>query len=394
MSGLTGRLRRAAAMSFLIPYPFSILAQSTIPLHRGPGHLRTIQVRVGADSAPYLFDTGGGVDVISPRDSATLGCTPGGLGFGVRLSGEALSGRTCANVTLGIGPLTVTDDRGVMDLAKMLGPQAPEVHGQVSLKSFAGRTLTLDLAHDRIILETPASAAARVRRMTPVTMRLATGEGGGQLTPYVGIRAPGGAMLWFEWDSENGASTLIAPYALAMLGGDSTARGGDVSLPLARGLDVLAPVMVKKGMIHDGVLSAAFLERAVWTVDLKDGRMWVGPVAPLLSLPAASASVVTSPEKDPVGVYESTAMVGTHTQGAIVLITREGGKLTGHLRPVGEEQVFELRNVAFTGNVLSYEVPVQNPIVTRVTFDGVNGSGIWGDGGVKRGGKVTLVKRG
>ena len=101
----------------------------TIPFTRGPGHLRTIKVQVGTDSADYLFDTGGGITVISPRDSALLGCTPGGRGFGVRLTGEVLSGRNCANVTLGIGPLQVTSDAGVLDLTRMLGPRAPAGRG-------------------------------------------------------------------------------------------------------------------------------------------------------------------------------------------------------------------------------------------------------------------------
>jgi hypothetical protein len=76
---------------------------AVISLRRGPGHLRTLRVLVGGDSADYLFDTGGGVTVISPQDSALVGCVPGGRGFGVRLTGEALTGRNCANVTIGAG---------------------------------------------------------------------------------------------------------------------------------------------------------------------------------------------------------------------------------------------------------------------------------------------------
>ena len=368
-------------------------APTVIALSRGAGHLRTIRVRVGRDTADYLFDTGGGVTVISPRDSAQLGCTIGGKGFGVRLTGEVLTGRTCANVSLGIGPFTVTDDPGVMDLAKLLGPRAPAVRGQISLKSFAGRSITLDLAHDQLIVETPASLAARVRGMTPVPVRLATGENGGQLSAYVGVRAPNGAMLWMEWDSENNASTLIAPYALAMLGGDTTQRASDVRLALGEGNTVTVPVLLKKDMIHDGVLSAGFLERAVWTLDLEHGRMWVGPVAPLLELPHDTIAAIAPPTKDPVGIYESVVMVGGHPQRAVVEITRVNGALVGRSRPIGEDQPIALSDIAMTGNELSYRVMIPNPVPLHLTFDGLKGSGTWGDGGVQRGGAATSIKR-
>lgn len=387
------------ALCMMLSQPVRGQAQRTggsptvISLTRGPGHLRTMRVRVGRDTADYLFDTGGGVTVISPQDSAQLGCVVGGKGFGVRLTGEVLAGRKCANVSLGIGPLTVTDDPGVMDLSKLLGPRAPAVRGQVSLKSFADRQITLDLAHDQLIVETPASLAARVRTMTPVAVRLATGENGGQLTAYVGVKAANGAMLWFEWDSENNASTLIAPYTLAMLRGDTTQRASDVRLPLAAGHDVIVPVLLKRDMVHDGVLSAGFIERAVWSLDLEHGRMWVGPVAPLLELPRDTVARVVPPATDPVGVYESVVMVGGHPQRAVIEITRMNGALVGHSRPLGEDQPIALSDIVMTGNELSYKVMIPNPVPVHLTFDGLKGSGTWGDGGVQRGGAATSIKR-
>lgn len=364
-----------------------------IPFTRGPGHLRTIKVRVGTDSADYLFDTGGGITVISPQDSALLGCTPGGRGFGVRLTGEVLSGRNCANVTLGIGPLRLTSDAGVMDLTKMLGPRAPAVRGLISLNAFGGRALTLDLAHERMTVETPASLTERVRHMTPVPMRIATGEHGGQLTVYVGLRARNGAMLWMEWDSENNASTLISPQALEMLGGDSSSRATDLPVTLAPGLDVVIPTLTKANMIHDGVLSAGFMERAVWTVDLARGKLWVGPIAPLVALPDSAARIaVTPPSRDPVGVYRTTTHVGARANSGVMEIRRDGGRLVAAVRDVGEDDLHPLFDVAMHGDTLSYDIHLPGPVPVRIVFDGVTGKGTWGDGGVKRGGATEAVK--
>lgn len=388
-SGAAAQNRLAAAAS-----TSSLSAPVTIPFTRGPGHLRTIRVRVGPDSADYLFDTGGGVTVISPQDSALLGCTPGGRGFGVRLTGEVLSGRTCANVTLGVGPFSVTTDAGVMDLAKLLGPGAPRVRGLVSLNAFEGRALTLDLAHEQMIVETPTSLAARVRSMVPLPMRLATGEHGGQLTVYVGIRARNGAMLWFEWDSENNASTLVSPLALALLGGDSTSRMTDLPVTLAPGLEVAIPMMTKGNMIHDGVLSAGFMERAVWTVDLEHGTLWVGPIAPITVLSDAGGGngEPTPPSLDPVGVYRTTTHVGTRANAGVMEIRRERGRLVAQGRDVGEDDVHTLYDVVMQGDTLRYDIHIPGPVPVQVVFDGLIGRGTWGDGGVKRGGATEAVK--
>ena len=382
--------RRASGIAAPAP---SATAPLTIPFTRGPGHLRTITVRVGTDSAAYLFDTGGGITVISPQDSAMLGCLPGGRGFGVRLTGEVLSGRNCANVTLGIGPLRVTSDAGVLDLTKMLGPRAPSVRGLISLNAFDGRALTLDLTHERMIVETPASLAERVRHMTPVPMRIATGEHGGQLTVYVGVRAQNGAMLWMEWDSGNNASTLVSPQALAMLGGDSSARMTDLPVALAPGVDAVIPMMTKSDMIHDGVLSAGFMERAVWTVDLAQGRLWVGPIAPLTVLPDGLERIaVTPPARDPVGVYRTTTHVGARSNTGVMEIRRDGGRLVASVRDVGEDDVHALYDVAMRGDTLTYDIHLPGPVPVRVVFDGAAGTGTWGDGGVKRGGVTEAVK--
>jgi len=364
----------------------------TLPLHRGPGHLRTITVRVAGRDVEYLFDTGGGVTVISPEDSVTLGCVPGSKGFGVRLTGEPLRGRNCANVNLTIGHMESRTDAGVMDLAKLLGPGAPPVHGMISLMSFRGRLLTLDLAADRLIVETPQSFAERTRHMTPIDVRLATGPNGGELEAFVGLTARNGAKLWFEWDSENNASTLIAPSAAALLGADTTSTALDVPVQFAEGVSATVPAHLKSDMIHDGVLSAGFLERATWSVDLEHGRMWVGSIAPIPTLPA-EPSDVPPPGVDPTGVYETIVTIGDRQQHGVLTIVRRDGRLAGTTRAIGDDQVVPLRNIAITRQELSYEPAVPNSFPVKLSFDGSRGEGTWGDGGVKRGGAITAVKR-
>jgi hypothetical protein len=267
------------ALAALGAAPAVARSQTVVPLAHPTPTMRTVRVAIGGDTLDFLFDTGGGVTVISPAVAAKVGCTPSGRSVGFRMTGQMLSGPYCHDVALSIGGLALRDDAGVMDFAQILGPNAPHVDGMISLSTLRGKALTLDLERNQLVIETPATLARRVRDMTPLTARLATGISGGELGVFVGVPVEK-TMLWLEWDSENNARTFLAPHAATLLGvTDSTGRG-DVALPLA---PTLRPVLAvqKKEIIHDGVLSARFLERATWTVDLTTGRMWVGPIAPM-----------------------------------------------------------------------------------------------------------------
>jgi len=201
-------------------------------------------------------------------------------------------------------------------------------------------------------------------------------------------------MLWFEWDSENNASTLVSPQALALLGDDSTSRMTDLPVTLAPGVNVVIPMMTKANMIHDGVLSAGFMERAVWTVDLARGELGVGSIAPIATLAGSLASLASlrPPSRDPVGVYRTTTHVGARANAGVMEIRRENGKLVAFARDIGEDDAHPLYDVAMHGDTLSYNIRIPGPVPVQLVFDGVSGKGTWGDGGVKRGGVTEAVK--
>lgn len=269
----------ALAVANALTTPTFAQSPVVIPLGHPTPTIRTVRVAVAGDTLDFLFDTGGGVTVIAPEVAARLGCVPSGRSVGFRMTGQMLSGPYCHDVPLLVGGIVLRDDAGVMDFAKILGPNAPKVAGMISLSTLRGRALTLDLPHDQLVVETPASLATRVRGMTPLAARLATGVSGGELGVFVGVPA-GTTMLWLEWDSENNARTFLAPHAATLLGvTDSTGRGA-VALPIAPNVRPVIAVQAKD-IIHDGVLSARFLERAIWSVHLAAGRLWVGPIAPV-----------------------------------------------------------------------------------------------------------------
>jgi hypothetical protein len=386
-----------AATALLLATPPALPARPAphdpvvIPLgHLGDGRLRTIRVRAGDDTLDFLLDTGNGTTLLGRDVAARVGCRPGGHAVGFRMTGERVGGETCAGVRLDVASIPVEATTGVVDMAALLDTPAPRVHGVVSLRTFAGHAVTLDLAHDQLVVETPASLARRTRTMRELPARIATGVSGADLDLFVGLRA-GGVPLWLEWDSGHQAPTFLAPHAARLLGVADSAMRADAALPLLPDDTVTAPVVVKD-IIYDGVLSAGFLERAVWTVDSEHGRVWVGPVARIPTLPTTSVPDVTPPTAEPAGTYETWANVGGRTQHGVLTIARVGGALRGTVRGVGEEGELVLRDVSMQGNELRYFLPLRDPTPVRVTFDGLVGTGTWGDP-AGRGGSLRVTKR-
>ncbi|MFQ5680225.1 MAG: hypothetical protein ACE5HP_12310 [Gemmatimonadota bacterium] len=249
--------------------------------------LRTLAVEVGGDTLPFLFDTGGGVSLVTPSVAEALACSPHGRKAGFRMRGEPVEFRLCDDVTLRVAGLEVPHRTiAVWDLMAVLPEGFPPLGGLVSLQTFQDRALTVDLAAGELIVETAASLAARTSAMKELEARIATGIDGGSLTLFVAANTPQG-KLWFLLDSGNIDRTLLAPHAafeqLGLSRPDERSRGAGgrvelsgVPLPLVGLEPQRTPVAVQR-LIYDGVLGAAFLRDRAITLDLFRGRAWASP---------------------------------------------------------------------------------------------------------------------
>ncbi|MDP9122948.1 MAG: hypothetical protein M3O15_16515, partial [Acidobacteriota bacterium] len=273
--------------------PASVLTPiAPIELHLKPyiGTLKTVSVQAGTATLPFVLDTGGGLTIITPRVAKTLGCEPFGRLTGFRSSGERLDMQRCGPAPLHIGPLTVTREVASFDLMSLIGSFAPEVGGLITLDTLRDYAITLDLAHDLLVIESDASLAARVRGMSPMQARIASQAGGASLDLFVAVKARQGP-LWLELDSGNSGPVLLAPHALAQLGltpdvsnapGSPAAPGApDSKVPAQRTVSLdflgLGPVEVtarEAPLIYDGLLNAETIGKMVLTLDLRTGRLW------------------------------------------------------------------------------------------------------------------------
>jgi hypothetical protein len=204
------------------------------------------------------------------------------------MSGEQVEIQWCQDIALELGSVTIAHSViGVFDLAAVLPPELPKLDGVLSLKSFGGRIVTIDLAGDRIVLESVASAAARRATMDPLLVRAATGDDGSSLTLFVAVHAQP-APVWFLMDSGNLVGTILSPHAVQQVlpegsGLEEASVVTDtVELQLV-GMSRRSEPVIVRDVIYDGVLGASFfLERALM-FDLREDEPWVGSQRPIAS---------------------------------------------------------------------------------------------------------------
>jgi hypothetical protein len=239
------------------------------------GRLRYLELTSPA-GVRLLFDSGGGITLLSPATASSAGCVPYTRVSTMRMSGERFEIDACGPATLQFGNLQVRPEIGVFDLSALLPAGMPPVDGLASLQTFEGFWLLLDLGHNRI----EVNPSHRGEDMTPVPIRFSRSFAGAGLDAFIrldGSRGP----LWFELDSGNLDEVLLSPRVLDQLGFTPEQRADllagsptKVRLPIS-GFGPVEATARKADIIYDGVLNAAFFERFMMLFDLADGRGWL-----------------------------------------------------------------------------------------------------------------------
>jgi len=248
-----------------------------IPLTSYLGAVPSMQVQVGGSPATVLLDTAGGLTVLTPGGADKAKCEPWGRLSGMRMRGDRLDLPRCDGVKLKVADHWITIPvAGVWDFSKLLPKDAPPLDGSVALDAFAGQVVTLDLAGDRLIVETTASAKARTAHATELPMRLAREVGGASLTPLVAIPTAKG-KLWFELDCGSDGALIVNRAVAAALGLDPAATHSQpVNLALAPQVQLQGSAQVQD-LVVDGNIGMPILRQWVITMDLAHERLWLSP---------------------------------------------------------------------------------------------------------------------
>jgi hypothetical protein len=234
-----------------------------------------LRVEVGGKERLFQFDTGGGNSFISPEIAKELNCEKGARVVGFRMTGDKLEAPRCDDVALNIGGQRfIVPTAGVYQVGEF-NAKGVTVDGLLALDVFEGKTITMDFAGLKLIVETPESAAARVAGATELPARLVREMGGYALAIDIQVPSKFG-HLGFQLDSGYGGTLLIAkPYAAAFgFDPDKGPRLG--SFPIGKGITASGLVM-PAGITLDGNLGMPFLKNYLVTLDLAAGRVWLAP---------------------------------------------------------------------------------------------------------------------
>lgn len=275
------------ALSILIPVAAaqSVLSLPKLPEnpvelkldHSALGKAPTVSVQVGDKTYPFLFDSGMGVTMITPDIAAEMGCQPFGQIAAVNAGGERVNLKRCSDSTLKMASFVKTGEIAVFNLMTFFSEKAPQIGGAISLHTFEGQILTIDLAKDRLWLESEESFKKRIEGMKELESRLARPGSGNIIDLFVAANTPRGKM-WLLFDTGNFGWTHISPTALEMLGTNLDAPNKakmikPINLELV-GLGSVEVPMRERNMIYDGQINYDTIARMVVTIDLRNGRSW------------------------------------------------------------------------------------------------------------------------
>jgi hypothetical protein len=243
-----------------------------IKLERFRKALWKVHVTINGVPGDFLFDTGGGVTLLSNDFASKIECRYWGRNTGYNMFGKRGDGPHCDGVQLMAGETVLTPvSVGQINFGDQFpGDKAPD--GLLSLDAFDGKAITIDQVAGTLTIETPASLAERVAHMTELPMRLVRDCSARCLNAFVAVPTPHG-LTWLILDSGAGGVSLIARDYAEAFGLDPAVKEQRLRVDVAPGVSVDSPVLVTD-MIMDGNLGQPFMSQYLLTLDVGRGRLW------------------------------------------------------------------------------------------------------------------------
>jgi hypothetical protein len=253
-------------------------------------HLVRMPVVVGDAPFRFLFDTGIGVNVVSPGLAEELGLAQVGESFaGRRMSGQRVDVPLVYLPPLRVDGQVLRDQvAGVVDLDDHEGP-TPRFSGILGLTAFATTPVTVDAAAETITLGDPGPVAQWV----PLDIR----TDGPSTDPFAEPALPGGRTIAVELDCGSDCLILDAGWLdrgeVEVSGSLETSAGTDETghdwvrrrgrlqgaVHFAAAPETLQadPPVIFQDIIHDGLIGSDHLDRFRYTVDVTGARLGLSP---------------------------------------------------------------------------------------------------------------------
>ena len=250
---------------------------ATIPLKQYIGTFSTFEATVDGKTGTFLFDTGGGITVVSPDFLKAIGCKVWGRVSGFRMTGERLDGAHCDGKQLTAGGKTF--DAPVLmefDIMKLLSSSLPHVDGSAGMDIFAGKVISI-VPQTAIVVESPESLKARIGHTPAFPIRIVRDAEGVALAANAAVKTPDGTA-WMELDTSNSGAFVISNHIAPLVDLKADDKdGAPAKIELANGI-VLEGKARTRDLIMDGNIGAGVLSHYVLTLDLAGARAWLTPL--------------------------------------------------------------------------------------------------------------------
>jgi predicted aspartyl protease len=245
-----------------------------IKLERFRKALWKVNLTVKGKPGAFLFDTGGGVTLLTEEFSKGIDCKYWGRNTGYNMFGKRGDGAHCDGVQLIAGDVPLTPvNIGKIDFGGQF-PGDKDPDGLLSLDAFDGKIITIDQKAATLTIETEQSLKKRIKSMKEYPFRLARECSGRCLGAFLGVNTPDG-MTWMNIDTGAGGVSLISKEYAPSVGLDPNKKEQQLNFQLSPDVIIGGPVLVTD-MIMDGNLGQPFLSKYIVTLDLLRGRMWIG----------------------------------------------------------------------------------------------------------------------
>jgi len=263
-----------------------VQAQTEIPLEIADGGYLFIKVNLnGTDTARFMLDTGGGINVISGALFTKLKGTMKLIGphTGTRHNGESITGNLYLLPSLSVGSFSKTNIV-VGEYAGLNG-----FDGLLSMDYFRDTPFTIDFINKKLIIETPRSLAGISAKAEKIPIRLKK-NGKYELDFFVKICINDSLDAEAEFDTGAGfAMLMLHPDYLKKLGitiSPKTTQGMgyyiySTTLPKLSYCDVPSLIQLnhfvgfKEGLIYESLIGSGMFSRSKLTIDIPASKMYV-----------------------------------------------------------------------------------------------------------------------
>lgn len=246
-------------------------SQSEIVLENYFRNLKSIKVTIDNKEYNFLFDTGAGITIVSPKILEIINKKQHGRSVGYRMNGERVEMMLCDSIQISIGGKTFLHPTvGVFDVMTLLPKDFKPLDGVISLKTFENSLISLQLNKDKIIIETKKSFRKKVKKAYRLSSKFANGLTGQELNIFLAIQQ-NDKPFWFLLDSGNIAATIISDSASKSFYTPNKKNGFQSGLKL--GNEIIISNTIIKDIIYDGALSFEFIKQSEFLISFPEKKI-------------------------------------------------------------------------------------------------------------------------